>query len=180
MFISLLIIVVLVFAYLRGARRGFFLTLMNLVGIVVLFIIANKYADTVSSWLKNIFAFFTENASWSEAGNSALSGSTLFYHGIAYWLIIILGGIIFGSIARKLNLLTHLPVVSQINAIAGGVLSLVIAYLLIFASLLILVGWPTENVSRSVKNSPVAMYILKETPIVSQNLYQKYLQQSNE
>lgn len=170
----------LFFSYLKGARRGFLLTLMNLVGVVILFIVANKYADTVSAWIESFVAFFTTNTSWSEAGNSTLSGSTLFYHGIAYWLIIILGGVIFGSIARKLNILTRIPVVSQINALAGGLLSLVIAYLLIFATLLILVGWPTANVSRNVKKSPVAMFILKETPVVSQNLYQKYLQQSNE
>ncbi|KRN06067.1 hypothetical protein FD15_GL001253 [Liquorilactobacillus sucicola DSM 21376 = JCM 15457] len=153
---------------------------MNFVGIIALFIIANIYADTVSFWIEKTVAFFTGKTSWSAAQGAAFTGSTLFYHGLAYWLIIIVGGIIFSSVARKLNLITRLPVISQLNAIAGGILSLVISYLLIFATLLILAGWPAENVNRSVKQSSLAMFILKETPVISQNLYQNYLQQPNE
>ncbi|KRL03060.1 hypothetical protein FC81_GL000327 [Liquorilactobacillus capillatus DSM 19910] len=149
---------------------------MNLIGIIVLFVVANKYADTVSLWVEKGIGFFTRG----NTDTAVFTSSTFFYHGIAYWLIIIIGGVILGTFVRKLNLITRLPVISQLNAIAGGILSLVIAYLLVFASLLILVGWPTENVRHSVKQSPLAMFILRETPVISENLYQNYLQQPNE
>nr|WP_252894763.1 CvpA family protein [Liquorilactobacillus satsumensis] len=127
MLISIIIVVLLVAAYFNGARRGLVLTLLDLIGLVVLFILAANYS-ACREWLQRLVALFEGNgASWQATKGVTLSGSSTFYYGLAYWLIIIIGGLLIRRLIRSLNLVTRIPVIKQLNSLAGGSFGLVLS-----------------------------------------------------
>lgn len=179
MLISIIIVVLLVAAYFNGARRGgLVLTLLDLIGLVVLFILAANYSALVGEWLQRLVALFEGNgASWQATKGVTLSGSSTFYYGLAYWLIIIIGGLLIRRLIRSLNLVTRIPVIKQLNSLAGGVLGLFLVYLLIFAGLLVLQAWPSAAIRTNVQDSQLAQVILNKTPVVSQQILDKLEQE---
>ncbi|KRL05001.1 CvpA family protein [Liquorilactobacillus oeni] len=174
MLITIIIVILLILAYFNGARRGLVLTLLDLVGLIVIFFLAAKFSAVLGEWLYLLVKLFEKNqASWQAVQGNSLTGSNTFYYGIAYWLIIIVGGLVIRRIIRSLNMITKIPIIKQLNSIAGGVFSLVLVYLLIFAGLLFLQAWPSEAIRNNIEDSQLAQVILHKTPVISQQILEE-------
>ncbi|MDV7756837.1 CvpA family protein [Liquorilactobacillus mali] len=170
MILSVILIVILFFAFIHGMHRGLILMLLNLVGLILLFFIAHSFAGTVGGWLQQLVESFNQtSATWS-ADQGTLSGSSTFYYGLAYWLIMLIGGFVIYRIIRTFNLVKKIPVIGQLNALAGGAVSIILTYLIMFAALIVMQSWPTTSVRETVSESGVAQFILEKTPVMSQNL----------
>lgn len=86
--ISLLLLLILLFGFLMGLKRGFVLQLMHLVGFIVAFIVAavnyKKLAGYLAHWIP--YPELNENAMWA-VFNSTMPLESAFYNGIAFVLI---------------------------------------------------------------------------------------------
>lgn len=167
MLITLIIILLLIIAFRFGFKRGLLMTLMSVAGYVVVFLLAIFLAKPMGVALAGIFPSLSDNANFSN----------LFYQVLSFWIIAILGSIVYRIIARTINGITKLPLISQVNALAGAALSTLLMYIVIFFGLLLMSAWPNVSVQQSVQESTVAQWILTKTPIFSKDIFNNYSDQ---
>ena len=166
--LTLIIVLLLILAFRFGLKRGLLMTLLSVAGYVIVFLLAIFLAKPMGSALATMMP-----ALWK---NSIFSG--MFYNVLAFWIIAIVGSIIYRFLARTVNGITKLPLISQVNALAGAALSTILMYVVIFFALLLMAAWPSQNVRATVQQSPVAEWILKKTPVISQQRRNDYNDQN--
>nr|WP_321315937.1 CvpA family protein [uncultured Ligilactobacillus sp.] len=161
MLVTLIIILLLILAFRFGYKRGLLMTLMSAVGYIVVFLLAIFLAKPMGIALSGALPALCKNVDFS----------TVFYQVLAFWIIAIVGSIIYRVVAKTVNGITKLPLISQLNAFAGAALSTILMYIVIFFGLLLMSAWPNSNVQQSVHESNVAQWILTKTPLFSQNIF---------
>lgn len=166
--ITLIIVLLLILAFRFGLKRGLLMTLLSVAGYVIVFLLAIFLAKPMGTALATMMP-----ALWK---NSIFSG--MFYNVLAFWIIAIVGSIIYRFLARTVNGITKLPLISQVNAFAGATLSTILMYVVIFFALLLMAAWPSQNVRATVQQSTVAEWILKKTPVISQQIMNNYNDQN--
>lgn len=166
--VTLIIILLLILAFRFGLKRGLLMTLLSVVGYVIVFLLAVFLAKPMGAALATIMP-----ALWK---NSMFSG--MFYNVLSFWIIAIVGSILYRFLVRTVNGITKLPVISQVNALAGAALSTLLMYVVIFFILLLMAAWPSQNVKTTVQQSTVAEWILKKTPVISQQIMDDYNNQN--
>ncbi len=166
--LTLIIVLLLILAFRFGLKRGLLMTLLSVAGYVIVFLLAIFLAKPMGAALAMMMP-----ALWK---NSIFSG--MFYNVLAFWIIAIVGSIIYRFLARTVNGITKLPLISQVNALAGAALSTILMYVVIFFALLLMAAWPSQNVRATVQQSPVAEWILKKTPVISQQIMNDYNDQN--
>lgn len=166
--LTLIIVLLLILAFRFGLKRGLLMTLLSVAGYVIVFLLAVFLAKPMGAALATMMPTL-----WK---NSIFSG--MFYNVLAFWIIAIVGSIIYRFLARTVNGITKLPLISQVNALAGAALSTILMYVVIFFALLLMAAWPSQNVRATVQQSPVAEWMLKKTPVISQQIMNDYNDQN--
>lgn len=162
--VTLIIVLLLILAFRYGLKRGLLMTLLSVAGYVVIFLLAVFLAKPMGTALASIMPALFKNAFFSG----------MFYNVLSFWIIAIAGSIIYRFLARTVNGITKLPLISQVNALAGAALSTVLMYVVIFFALLLMSSWPSQNVRATVQQSTVAEWMLKKTPLISQQIMNDY------
>ncbi|MCI6063312.1 CvpA family protein [Lactobacillus salivarius] len=157
MIISLIIIILLIYAFRYGIRRGLLGSLVSLLGYIIVFILSLLLASPLGNIITDLFSNINDG--------SGLLAMT-FYKILSFWIIGIIGGIIVRILANVSRGFTKLPVISQFNALLGGILTTIMMYVVIFFGLILLSNWPSQKVKQTVEESRVAVYILDNTPNV--------------
>ena len=157
MILSLIIIILLICAFRYGIRRGLLGSLVSLLGYIIVFILSLFLASPLGNIIADLFSNIND-------GSGLLA--TTFYKILSFWIIGIIGGIIVRILANVSKGFTKLPVVSQFNALLGGILTTIMMYVVIFFGLILLSNWPSQKVKQTVEESRVAVYILDNTPNV--------------
>lgn len=166
--ITLVIILLLILAFRYGWKRGLLMTLLNMAGYIIVFLLAIFLTKPFGKELSFIFPTLWKNYTVQE----------MFCNMLAFWIIAIVGGIAYRILARTVNGITKLPLISQINALAGAFLSTLLMYVVIFFALLFMVVWPSSNVKASIQESTVAEWILQKTPILSYQMIEDHNMQN--
>lgn len=159
--ITIIILLLLILAFRFGYKRGLLMTLLSVAGYVIVFLLAVFIAKPMGQALAASLPQLAKNAGFS----------TMFYQVLAFWIIAIVGSIIYRFIARTVNGITKLPLISQINALAGAALSTLLMYVVIFFGLLLMSSWPSQNVRTTVQQSNTAQWILTKTPGFSKYIF---------
>ncbi|WP_268913216.1 CvpA family protein [Lentilactobacillus sp. SPB1-3] len=148
MILDLIIVAILVLSFTAGYRRGFVAEFLNLVGFIFALALAWRYTANVSDWIVNQFNLTDQ-------------------HRLVYWISFL---IIYTLVWRVIMLLkrvispaTRIVVLKQVNAIFGGVIRLLVAYLFVFAGLNLLLLF-SEPVKEQYQESYVAKYIVRSAP----------------
>lgn len=162
--ITLVIILLLILAFRYGWKRGLLMTLLNMAGYIIVFLLSIFLAKPFGKELSFIFPTLCKNYIVQE----------MFYNMLAFWIIAIVGGIVYRVLARTVNGITKLPLISQVNAIAGALLSTLLMYVVIFFALLFMAVWPDSNVKNSIQESTVAEWILQKTPLLSYQMIENH------
>lgn len=165
MILTIIILCLLVWGFFHGKRQGLLRMLLNIVSYVIAIVVAKAVATTIGNWLAGFFPILTSQT----ANSSQLSnGNAFFYNGIAFMIIfgIVIGLCHWGS--RRLNLLTKLPVIHQANAVAGGIISLGLVYVTVFAILVVFQVFPNDGWQNQLSSSVVAQWMIHNTPVISQ------------
>lgn len=132
-------------------------SLVSLLGYIIVFILSLFLASPLGNIIADLFSNIND-------GSGLLA--TAFYKILSFWIIGIIGGIIVRILANISRGFTKLPVISQFNALLGGILTTIMMYVVIFFGLILLSNWPSQKVKQTVEESRVAVYILDNTPNV--------------
>ncbi|MFE8696951.1 CvpA family protein [Cytobacillus sp. FJAT-53684] len=175
--LDLAILIILVFGFFIGLKRGFILQLIHLTGFIIAFIIANMYyeklAPKLTLWVpylsfgdRSAFQMLFDQANLEEA----------YYRAIAYVVIFIAVKIILQIIGSMLDFVTNLPVLKQLNVWAGGILGFLEVYLIMFILLYIAALVPVEAIQTALNDSFMGKGIIKHTPILSQQIKEMWIE----
>ncbi|GAB6092409.1 CvpA family protein [Furfurilactobacillus curtus] len=173
MILSLIVIFLLLSALGRGYRRGFVAELVSTIGYLVVLIVAKILTPSVSAmiqtWLPTNHQHSVNDQLLSTQVNHFWAS------GIAFWGLLIVGFVLLHFVMRSLNLFTHLPVIHGINAFAGAIIAGCLMYGLIFFGLAVASVWPSAWLHQQIATAPICQWILHQTPLLSEQIYQWWL-----
>lgn len=170
MLLSIIIIFILFMAILRGLHRGLVLELLYTFGYLIVFFTARYYSSPFAHFLNKTFG------GWS---NNAVTNTTIM-NSIAFITLMIVGWIIIRALARISTMITWLPVIKQVNGLAGAVVAFVISYLITFVVLSISQFIPNDFYQSQLSQSVVSQTILSKTPGISSHILNNYIIQTQQ
>lgn len=174
--LDIILIVLLIMGFLVGLRRGFIMQVIHLTGFIIAYVAAYIYCDELASRLTRLIPYpnFGDNATLKLLTNSS-NMETVFYRTIAFIIIFVAVLILLRMIGRALNLIAHLPILTQVNGLAGGILGFCEIYLILFILLYIAALVPMAVIQNFLEHSVLANVIVNHTPILSQQLKQLWV-----
>lgn len=177
--VDILLIIILLFGFLMGLKRGFILQTFHLLGFITAFIVAAIYYDELSERLALWIPYpeLGDSSAWADFLESLpLEGA--FYNAVAFAIIFLAVKIIMQIIASMLDFVADLPVLNSVNKVLGAVLGFVEIYLLIFILLYILALTPLAQVQSWVNDSAIALFIIEYTPFLSEKIMELWFTQT--
>lgn len=167
--LDLAVLIILVFGFLIGLKRGFILQLIHLTGFIISFIVAylyyNKLAPVLTLWVpypnlssNSTLSFLFDNVNLEDA----------YYRAISFVVIFFAVRILLQIIGSMLDFIAQIPILKQLNIWAGGILGFIEVYLIMFIILFIAALLPIESIQTALTGSILAEFIVKQTPILSQ------------
>ncbi|MFE4759747.1 CvpA family protein [Bacillus mycoides] len=168
--IDIIIILLLVMGFFLGLRRGFILQLVKLTSFIIAYLVAYWYCKDLAPALAKIIPYpFDKNVSvpeWIDANN--IEG--VFYQAIAFIVLFIITKIALSLLGNLLNMFAEIPVLKQVNSVAGALLGFLEVYIILFV--LIIVGsiLPIEQIQTPLQKSSISKIIVDDTPILSEKV----------
>ena len=163
--VDYIILVILILSAVKGFRLGLIPSIVNSVGVFLVFIIAFYLKAPISSLLYQNLPFL----SFGGIFKGVIGVNILFYEVIAYGLTIILLGIVFGilkkisiGIQRLLNLTILLNLPSKIIGALIGILEGIL-----FSFILLYIGSVINTTTKYVNESKYSSIILNDIPIIN-------------
>ncbi|MCF6161657.1 MAG: CvpA family protein [Furfurilactobacillus sp.] len=173
MVLSLIVILLLLIALGRGYRRGFVVEVATTVGYMFVIIIVKLLTPTVAGWLAHLLPMNHQPTANDQLLNSQVNH--FWSAGLAFWLLMIVGLLLLRWLTRSLKLFTNIPVIHGINALSGALVAGLLMYVLIFFGLAIASVWPAVWIHDQLLHSPVSHWILHQTPLLSEKIFQWWL-----
>ena len=169
--ISLIILLLLIFGFFMGLKRGFILQLMHLTGFIIAFIVAAFYYKKLSVHLSLWIPYpdIGDSTIWA-IFNSTMPLESAFYNGIAFILIFFVTKIVLQIIASMLDFLARMPVLRPINKLLGSILGFLEVYLILFVLLFVLALAPIGKVQAKLDGSFMAKLIIEKTPFLTNGI----------
>lgn len=160
MIFNALIVIVFIFNIHNGFKEGLVKAILKLVARIIALLIAFWYAKDLSQFI------FSQ---------TDLARDSLACNGISFLIIFLIVVIGFKIIIRFINQITRLPLLHQVNSLSGAILSFVVTYLLMFLILNVVITIPNDYLFNQYHNSSIAGFIVNETPMISHEIFQKWL-----
>lgn len=180
---SFILILLLLFGFFVGIKRGLILQLLHLVGFIIAFIVAIQYYDElgpkIALWIP--YPELSDDGAWADF-LQMLPLENGFYNAIAFAIIFFAVKIILQIIASMLDFVASIPILNSVNKLLGSVFGFLEIYLILFIVLYILALTPLETVQGWINNSSIALFILEQTPYFSEKvmeLWFTYLEEGN-
>jgi uncharacterized membrane protein required for colicin V production len=169
--LDLAIILLLVFGFFIGLKRGFILQLVHLTGFIIAYIVANLYYDDLAPRLTLWVPYPNLGTTsplklLSEDGNM----EEAFYRAIAFIIIFFAVKILLQVIGSMLDFIAHLPILKQLNVWAGGLLGFAEVYLILFILIYIAALIPMEFLQKPLDDSIMANLLVNHTPFLSEQI----------
>ncbi|MCA5012701.1 MULTISPECIES: CvpA family protein [unclassified Enterococcus] len=178
--LTLLILVILAIGYYTGSRRGLVLQILYTFGYLCTYLIAKSNYKSLASHLE----LYVPYPSPTEETKLLFFNQKLtldldqaFYGAVAFLLIMAAGWLVVRFLAIFAHGLTFLPVLKQANGLAGGLLNFIVVYVGVFLVLYTVSMLPVDAVQNQFKNSGLAQFIVKDTPIFSKQIYDLWVEQ---
>ena len=185
MLLTGIIILLLILSIFSGARRGLVLQLVLTIGYAASFWFALNYYQMLSEYVE-MFVPYPTPLSTSD-NPFVLYGIELlfeldgpFYRGVSFVVLLFAGWLITRLVGGLFQALADIPVVRTVNAIGGAVLSFVVHYIGIFLILFVLSMMPIALIQDQFESSALAREIVTDTPELSQQVYDWWVQQGIE
>lgn len=177
--LTLLIVLLLAVGFYTGMKRGLVLQIVYTVGYFFVYLIARTCYQPLASKL-TLYVPYPSPTSETKLvlfnQNITLDLDRAFYGAVAFLLILFVGWLAVRFLAIFVHGLTYVPIIKQANGLAGGLLSLLVMYVGIFLVLMMLSMIPTDAVQNQFKNSGLAQFIVKDTPIFSKQIYHLWVE----
>ncbi len=173
--LSLLIIILLVFGFFIGLRRGFILQAIHLVSFFIAFIIAAIYYDDLAEKLILWIPYPNFDNEVISFVFDAINAETAYYNGVSFVIIFFAIKILLQVIGTMLDFLANIPIIKQLNVWAGSILGFLEMYLIIFVLLYIGSTVPIGFVQQTIEQSFMATFIIEHTPILTQKIQELWI-----
>lgn len=169
--LSIFLILVLLYSFYTGWRRGLIMQAIQLVGYVITFLLATRYYDQIAASIELLVPYPSVQQDsnlvlYNEAQSFVLDQA--FYRAITFLAIWIIGWLVTKFLALFFTRVTYYPILSYANNIGGAVINVFISYCVIFALLFILSLLPIEFIQQQFVDNPLAYRIVSATPVLSQ------------
>lgn len=166
--LSIILLLILIFGFFIGLKRGFVLQLMHSIGFLLAFIVATltyrTLAEQLSLWIPypditddTVLAVFLNTMPLEHA----------FYNAVSFAIIFFAVKVVLQIIAAMLDFLARLPILRTLNTLLGSVLGFLEVYVILFILLFIAALIPVLSVQEMIGNSIVAKLMIEQTPILS-------------
>lgn len=169
--VNLIIIILLIFGFFIGLKRGFILQTLHLIGFITAFIVATLYygklAPHLTLWIP--YPELTSDSSWA-AFLKLLPLESGFYNAISFAIIFFAVKIVLQILASMLDFVADLPILNSFNKILGAILGFLEIYLILFIILFILALTPLTTAQTWINDSSVALFMLENTPFLSEQI----------
>src|SRR5699024_628451 len=166
--LSLILLLILIFGFFMGLKRGFVLQLMHSIGFLVSFIVATlsyrSLAEQLSLWIP--YPDITDDTMLAVFLNT-MPLEHAFYNAVSFAIIFFAVKVVLQIIASMLDFLARLPILRTLNTLLGSVLGFVEFELLLFILIFIAALIPVLTVQEMIDGSFVAKLIIEKTPILS-------------
>lgn len=163
--VDYIIIGILVLSALKGFKQGLLPSIVNFVGVFLIFIIAFYIKQPISILLYENFPFL----SFAGIFKGIIGINILFYEVIAYGITITILGIIFGIVKRISILMQKILNVTLFLNLPGKILGAIIGIFegILYSIILIYIGSVINTTTSYVNNSKLSSIILEKTPIIN-------------
>ncbi|WP_295729917.1 CvpA family protein [uncultured Limosilactobacillus sp.] len=174
MIINMIILLILLGCWLNGHKRGLIALVISTITYFIGWVIARLGAKSLGMILSSILPSIGNQGSVTTnrtvfSQMVAVDSNQFFYNGIAF--IIIFYGITFLSrwLLKRINFIKKVPVLGTVNGWAGGLIDVILGYLIIFMVLMIFQMWPASWWQDQLANSGLAQWMIMRTPILAEN-----------
>jgi len=171
--LAILLLLIFVYAYYAGYRRGFALQLLYTVGYLISYAVAANFyrqlSDKIELWIPFPNPQIDSNMLFFDRDTSFIL-SRAFYAGVAFVLIYIVGCIVvrfLGLLAHKLN---DIAIFGTANRILGGAFSVFVVYLTVLMVLILGSMVPMDSIQEHLHGDILTRAMIERTPFFSGNL----------
>lgn len=168
--LTFIILIILAYSFYTGYRRGLVMQLVQLLGYIITFILATKYFEPLSQYVEMIIPFPSvqqnTNLIFYDEAQSFLVDQA-FYRAVTFVVIGLIGWLLTKFLAVFFTRITYYNVLSIVNYIGGGLINLLIAFVMIYIFLFILSLIPIEFIQQQFVDNPLAYRIVADTPFLS-------------
>lgn len=174
--LDLAVVIILIFGFLIGLKRGFILQLIHMIGLIIAFIAAYLYYDDLAPKLRLWIPYPDINATGAiQMVLDGVSFDEAFYRAIAFAIIFFAVRIVLAIIGSALDIVASLPILRTLNIWAGGILGFLEIYLILFVIIYIAALLPIDEIQTALNNSTIAEGILKNTPYFSSEVKKMWI-----
>lgn len=168
--LSLLLILLLVYGFYAGARRGLAMEAFYTIGYAVFFGLAVLSFRFLGPKFEMLIPYPSANLGSEFAFFSTKVGMELddaFYRAFAFIFVCVVGWIIMRFAGLYFKRLTYVPMAYDVNILSGGILGLLVTYVTIFMILLISAMIPVAGIQNALSHSFVASAMIEASPVIS-------------
>lgn len=173
--LGILFLLICLFAFYNGARRGVALQLVHLAGFVIAFFVALSKYKALGTHIELYVPYMSVTPDSSFAFYSMEQGFELghaYYAAVAFFGILFFGWILTKFIAIFFLKLRDYAFLGRYDWIISGVFNTLMVYVLFFGVLHILSFVPLSFIQHWFKEGELGYGIVKHTPILSKWFYQ--------
>ncbi|MBP2099715.1 CvpA family protein [Enterococcus rivorum] len=178
--LTLIIFLILAMGFYTGTKRGLVLQIIYTVGYLIAYLVAKQNYKALASHLELYIPYPSPTAETKLLffdQKLTLELDQAFYGAIAFLIILFAGWLVVRILAVFAHGLTFIPVLKQANGLAGGVLSFLVIYVGIFLVLSTIAMLPVDAVQNQFKNSGLARFIVENTPILTKQVQNMWIEQ---
>ncbi|ALS79033.1 CvpA family protein [Planococcus kocurii] len=169
--LDILLVILLIGGIIVGAKRGFIVQLIHMIGFVVALVAAYKYYKPLSEyfvlWIP--YPAINENSQFTLVVDQ-LDLDQTFYQLLAFALIFFVVKFALQLIASMFDFLKFLPVLGFFSKILGAILGFIEAYILLFIFIYVFALLPLDVVQNQLENSGIAQSMIENTPYFSEKV----------
>lgn len=178
--LNVAIFILLAVAFYSGSRRGFTMQLVYTAGYLISFFVAKMYYKELGERLELFIPYPSISADTNLVFfdiDTALDLDKAFYAGVAFIIILVIGWIVTRFIGVFAHGLTFIPVLKQLDWLAGGAVSVLVMYVGIFLVLSLVAMIPMDMFQNLFKDGSFAHTIVEKTPIFSKQIQNLWVTQ---
>lgn len=173
MILTVIILIVLIWTFYTGWRRGILGQIIYFLGYGLSFVLASRYYETLGEklqlWIPYPEAALNQHLLFYQA-NAVLHLDRSFYAAMGFMLIMAIGWLVthfIGTFFRS----SGYGIISKVNRLCGGIINMIFGYIVIFLVLYVLTLLPINGIQLQLEQSQLAQWIIQNTPALSEWIY---------
>jgi len=164
-FVDYILIAILLLHLLKGFKNGLLVSIINSVGMILIFVISFYLKGPMSIFLYEKLPFL----SFAGIFKGVAAVNILFYEAIAYGITIILLGIVFGVVKRITKFMDKILSLTIFLNLPSKILGAIVGLLegVVYSFLLLFIASVVNTTAPYVNESKYGNLILDKTPVIS-------------